>query len=74
MHSVDEKGQHQSRREDDQARVGNLLLEPAPAFAGLSSLIVAALILGPEIILRSCCCFDLLHFLVRRVTEDEQSR
>ena len=50
VHSVHEKGQHQPRREDDQARIGNVLLEPAPTRASPSSLVVAALILGPEII------------------------
>jgi len=50
-----------------------VLLEPAPALASPSSLEVAALILGPEIIPCGCFCFDLLHFPARRATGDEQS-
>ncbi len=73
VHSIDEKCQHQPGREDNQTCIGYLLFQPAPALASRSSLVMAALILGPEILLRGCHSVDLLHFLVRRVTGDKQS-
>ena len=52
VHPVDEKRQHQPRREDDQARIGDVMFEPVPALASGQSLVVPALVLAPETILR----------------------